>query len=303
MSDSSSPAASIRAPEWFVNAVATPKESGVIDVANCPIHYQCWGEKDRPGLMLVHGNGAHVGWWDFIAPFFIDRFRVAAFDLSGMGNSGHRPHYTSELYVEEIMAVCAVARMKGLPILLGHSFGGRLVLKAALLRGDDLAGIIMADSPFRAGKHRVDFAKRRAEGIKPKNLYPTYAAARERFRLNPAQPCDNKYIVDYIAKGSIQQTPEGWTWKFDPKLWSTFEYEKLFRDTLTDETKLWGFIYGEHSILFPEDVANYSCELVQSLTGAEVIRIRDAHHHLFLDQPLAFVDAVNNVLDTHHSLD
>lgn len=301
MSESVSPPQS--APEWFTQAITTPKESAVITVADCPIHYQCWGDKGRPGLILVHGNGAHVGWWDFIAPFFIDRYRVAAFDLSGMGDSGHRPHYTSELYVEEIMTVSAAADISGLPILLGHSFGGRLVLKAGLLRGDDVAGIIMADSPFRTGPPRVDFSRRRQEGVKPKNIYPTYEAARARFRLNPGQPCDNDYIVDYIAKGSIHQTAEGWTWKFDEKLWATFEYEKLFRDTLTKETKLWGFIYGEHSILFPERVENYSRELVQSTTDADIICIPNAHHHLFLDQPLAFVDAVNKVLAAHYSLD
>jgi pimeloyl-ACP methyl ester carboxylesterase len=38
-------------------------------------------------------------------------FRVAAIDLSGMGDSGWRAHYNSELRAEEIRAVIAAAQL------------------------------------------------------------------------------------------------------------------------------------------------------------------------------------------------
>ena len=83
----------IRAPEpdWFRWAISHPGQSQFVMVAGCRIHYLHWGrEPARPGergLLFVHGGGAHSHWWSYIAPYFTRDFRVAAIDLSGMGDS------------------------------------------------------------------------------------------------------------------------------------------------------------------------------------------------------------------------
>src|ERR1700724_2080267 len=87
------------APDWFRWAISSPKQSRVVTVEDCPIHYLFWPAQpetsiDR-GLLFVHGGGAHAQWWSFIAPYFTRDFRVAAVDLSGMGDSGRRASYRS----------------------------------------------------------------------------------------------------------------------------------------------------------------------------------------------------------------
>ena len=52
------------APEWFRDAVAQRYEKDFVDVDGAQIHYQSWSEPSKPGLLLVHGNGAHAHWWD-----------------------------------------------------------------------------------------------------------------------------------------------------------------------------------------------------------------------------------------------
>ena len=92
------------APGWFVKALATPYEERFIDVDGVPVHYLKWGgASDKPGIVLVHGNGAHAHWWTFIAPFLLEHYRVAALDLSGMGDSGHRAHYSPEGFAAEVV--------------------------------------------------------------------------------------------------------------------------------------------------------------------------------------------------------
>ena len=99
------------APDWFRWATSRPHQSQFVTVAGCRIHYLVWArEPGRPGergLLFVHGGGAHSHWWSYIAPYFTRDFRVAAIDLSGMGDSGWRAHYNSQLRAEEIRAVIA----------------------------------------------------------------------------------------------------------------------------------------------------------------------------------------------------
>ena len=47
-----------------------------------------WGREGAPGLLLLHGNGAHADWWSFIAPYLANDFRVAAMSWSGYGRLG-----------------------------------------------------------------------------------------------------------------------------------------------------------------------------------------------------------------------
>ena len=59
-------------PGWFKRAIETPFVNNNIEVDGVNIHYLSWGDDaDKPGLVFVHGNGAHAHWWTFIAPFFL----------------------------------------------------------------------------------------------------------------------------------------------------------------------------------------------------------------------------------------
>ena len=78
------------APQWFLDALATPPEHAETEVDGVPIHYRRWGSTARPGLVLVHGGAAHSGWWDHIAPLLAGEYCVVALDLSGHGDSGRR---------------------------------------------------------------------------------------------------------------------------------------------------------------------------------------------------------------------
>src|SRR5262245_29247983 len=206
------------APEWFRWALARSKQSRHVVVEGCPIHYLLWpagatAEHDR-GLLFVHGGGAHAHWWSFIAPYFVRDFRVAAIDLSGMGDSGRRQTYGSDIRAAEMRAVIADAPLGARPFVIGHSFGGFMTMKLASQYGDELAGAVIVDSPIRSPEEEI------ARPLTPPNwgnkkIYPSFEAALARFRLMPPQPCENEFIVEYIARHSLMRVEGGWTWKFD----------------------------------------------------------------------------------------
>ena len=274
------------APAWFLRAIETSSEEQRIVVAGTEIRYLDWGERGRPGLVFVHGGAAHAHWWSFIAPMFTGEWHAVALDLSGHGES------------EEVLAVSEAAGFPGPPVVVGHSLGGGITLQLASAYGDRLAGAVVVDTPVR----RPDPESRegaRGRAFRSPGTYSDEATALRHFRLVPSQPCENDFIVDHVGRLSLHETPSGWTWRFDPHLF----HQTLIplRDQLLSVRCRIAFFRGEFSTIVPEDTAAFMYELTGR--NAPFVSIPDAHHHLILDQPLAFVAALRTLLaDWEHSI-
>ncbi len=287
------------APEWFRRALAQKPEDLRVEVEGCEIHYLRWGEQDKPGIVLVHGGAAHAHWWSFIAPLLSSQYHVVALDLSGHGDSGRRPEYRREVWAEEVMAVARHAGIVGAPLLVGHSMGGIVCIAAAARFGDRLAGAIIVDSPVRRPDPESEEGTRGRAFRNPKT-YSDFETAVRKFRLIPPQPCENDWIVDHVARHSLHRTADGWTWKFDPVVFRRASPESI-QENLAQVRCRVAVLRGELSFLVTPDVADYMYELLDR--NAPVVEIPQAHHHLLLDQPLAFVSALRAILaDWEHSL-
>jgi pimeloyl-ACP methyl ester carboxylesterase len=280
------------APEWFTQAVSTPSEDRFVSVDRCRIHYLRWGQAGKPGLCFVHGGFAHAHWWDWIAPFFTDAFTVAALDLGGMGDSGHRAKYLVDIFAEEVTTVCAHAGLGDSPVLVGHSFGGRVALRTGAQAGARMGGIVLVDFPIRPPEYERERGQQRLTG-RTKEIYPNLETALNRFKLLPPQPCDNTFILDYIARRSLAKVKGGWSWKFDPRIFDERERRQPAEDLARLSCRVAAF-YGERSALFPPEIRDYMA--VRLAGRAPMIAVPEAHHHLFLDQPLAFVVGLRALL-------
>ncbi len=285
-------------PAWFQTAIATPFESHQLDHQGIRLHYRTWGNPNLPGLLLVHGGGAHAHWWTFLAPLLMQQYYVVALDLSGHGESDHRPHYAISTFATDALAVSQNAGFKSAPIFVGHSMGGLVSLAAAATHGELLKGAIIVDSPVR----KQDPESREGQygrSFRSAKVYPTLEEALKRFRLVPNQPCENSYIIDHIAKTSLKQVENGWTWKFDPNIFVNYTREPL-AEFLPRVTCRIAMMRGEFSTVVPPETGRFMYENLNR--SAPLIEIPQAHHHLILDQPLAFIAALRAVLaDWEHS--
>ncbi|MGI9666071.1 MAG: alpha/beta fold hydrolase [Acidimicrobiia bacterium] len=285
-------------PSWFVAAVKQIPSEHEVEVDGTLIRYLSWGDSDKPGLVFVHGGAAHAQWWSFIAPLFSNEWHAVAIDLSGHGDSGRRDTYSHRLWAEEVMAVAHDAGFPGPPVVVGHSLGGMVTIQTASTYGDELAGAVIVDAPVRRPSPEAEEGNAGREFRTP-GVYPSLERAKSHFRLVPPQPCDNDYIIDWIATHSIHDTAEGWTWKFDPRLFRGTIVP--LRDQLASVRCRVALFTGELSVIVPPDTAEYMYDLMGRV--APVIPIPEAHHHLMLDQPLAFVAALRTLLaDWNHSV-
>ena len=209
------------APDWFRRAMAVPFEDERVEVAGVVIHYLAWGKRGRRGLVFVHGGGAHAHWWTHLAATFAEDLRVVALDLSGHGDSGHRDAYDIEQWTEEVMAVAHHGGIAGRPVVIGHSMGGFVTIATAALHAEDLAGVIVCDSPVTEPDPEVE-RYRLKEAFGNPRTYTSVDVALARFRTVPPQEHYCDFVMDHVARRSLRAVDDGFRWKFDRHVFEQF---------------------------------------------------------------------------------
>jgi pimeloyl-ACP methyl ester carboxylesterase len=289
------------APAWFEHAIELRPERGFVDVDGAAIELLTWGERGKPGVLFLHGNGAHADWWSFIAPFFSADYRCAAISWAGMGRSGWRDSYSIESFIRDALACAEAAGLfqaHEKPLVVAHSFGASVAASMAAEQGKRLKATVIVDSGARPPEHQWRGPPQRTE---PNRVYPDLQSALARFRLMPPQGCPNLFIVDYIAREGIHPAPiqdgdgageQGWSWRFDPFIWSKMDLSKAWEsgEVLARAQCRLAFVWGAQSKLMNEDVIGYSRS--HAAYGTPFVEIPESEHHVLLDQPLALVSTL-----------
>jgi pimeloyl-ACP methyl ester carboxylesterase len=304
-------------PAWFRWAIAQEPEREFVQSMGIRLEALSWGERGKPGLLLVHGNSAHAEWWSPLAPYLAKDYRVTSMSLAGMGNSDWRDTYRFHDFAADAEAV---ARATGLydggrkPIYIGHSFGGGQVFFTAARYPEQMHAAVLVDTGFGGPPPEVlEERKKRAELLannpspdRPSRVYPTLEAALARFRLMPPQPAENHYVLDFIARRSLKRAPlpegekgpdgwgEGWSWKFDPNMWEKLDRtDGNFSGEMPKLRVPMIHLYGDKSRIIDRRRAGERGFLDEQVPEIE---IPDSHHHVMIDQPLALVAALRTLL-------
>lgn len=289
-------------PAWFLRALEVPREEGFVDVDGVPMHFFEWGDPAAPPVLMAHGFLSHARSFAFIAPYLSQDFRVVAYDLSGMGDSGVRVDCSIKNRAEEMIGVArALGMLDGpqKPIVVGHSFGAKVALNALGHAPEALMGAVICDLMVLRSSALDEFwsGERTSPGSgdpnRPHRRYPDYARARSRYVLSPPQPVGQPFLLDYMSYHSLRRDGDALVWKFSPEVFrreSERDQWRTIAERLVSTPGRKAIIYGENSGLFTPDSVSY----VRQLGGSRIpmIGIPEAHHHLMLDEPLAFVTAL-----------
>jgi pimeloyl-ACP methyl ester carboxylesterase len=98
---------------------------------------------EGPPILLLHGLGESTFTWRKIVPALAQTHRVIALDLKGFGRSD-KPLDQAYSADDQAALVAAFMESRGLKgvVLIGHSFGGTVALRAALVPSVQEAGRI-----------------------------------------------------------------------------------------------------------------------------------------------------------------
>ena len=172
------------------------------------------------------------------------------------------------------------------PAIVAHTLGPRL------------GGIVLVDGALAADNEDVEFDGVPVRGHRHR-VYPTLEQAIARFRFEPAQTCDNPYIMDFLARTSLGLTPaahggDGWSWRFDPDLRAKIGALPT-SDVLAPVPCRAALLFGDRSKLMTSE----RLDLIRRHTPRDApwIVIPDAGHHIMVDQPLALIAALRSLLE------
>jgi pimeloyl-ACP methyl ester carboxylesterase len=253
-----------------------PSDSGEVLVGGCSIAWAAWGAVEAPVAVLVHGAGAHMGWWDSVITELAGSFRVIAFDLSGNGDSAARDDYDGGEWAEEVLAVARQVG-GGRVLLVGHSLGGRISILAAARAPEIVRGLVLVDAPIRrpGTESRQRFVPRSSG-----RRYETLEQAAEAFHLKPPEPILNHDLLRRVAAGAYRRTDDGWSLKSDPNVYGRID-DATVADSLAEIDAPITMVYGGRSMSLDDDGRAF---LVEAHPGpTELVGIEDGFHHLTFD--------------------
>jgi magnesium chelatase accessory protein len=151
-------------------------EERLADAKGCRMRYFVGGPERAPSLVLVHGLGGAASNWAELAPMLAERRRVLVPDLPGHGGSSPLPAVPNlSVYADR---VALVAEREGMlpAAVVGHSLGGVVALRLALLRPDDVPALVLTSGAgISSTTRRAKFALRLLGIVKPRRLVAPFA--------------------------------------------------------------------------------------------------------------------------------
>lgn len=266
-----------------------PFENRFIEANGVRLHYLDYGTAGLTPMLCLHGGAVNAHWFDFVAAGFTANYHVRALDQRGHGDSARAqpPDYSYERYAADVAEVVKKLDPRDF-VLVGHSMGGLVSLVYAATYPGRVKKIVVIDSTLVARPDRVSVLHQ--IGGREGKSYATQRDFVDNFRVRPAGTTAAPEILRYLAERSGRQEPDGlWRHKFDRNVYS--------KRVLLDIPPHWNRIGvpvllvkgGRSDRITPAIVADAKSRCPQ----VDLIEVPGADHHVTLDNPGGFVDAVN----------
>lgn len=249
-------------------------------------------EGDGPPIVLVHGFGAALDWWDAIAPKLARDHRVIRLDLIGHGGteapgSGYAIERQAAL-VKAVLDKLDVMRA----VVVGHSMGGEVAAAFTVANPESVERLVLIDSPPKP-ETSFDLATRLG-------LFPIVGQALWRLRNDsvlrrglsqgfaPGFPVPDKFIVDLwqltytVFHNAHEESVAYVTERGTP--------ERLSR---LDPVPPLLVIYGTRDALIPAE----SAKLFETVPGARLVMIDGAGHSPMVEAPAKVLELIKDFVD------
>jgi pimeloyl-ACP methyl ester carboxylesterase len=279
--------------------------SRFVDAGGLRLHYLDYGTghethhetqhetESRPAILCVHGGAAHAHWFDYVAPFLSPRYHVRALDQRGHGNSDwvDPPAYSYQDYASDLAQVAEKLDLRDF-VLIGHSMGGMVSLVYAATYPGRVGKLVIVDTSMKLSEDRI--AAMRDRGSRPGSSYATREELITRYRMLPAGTLARPDVIRHMGARSARQFPDGtWRHRFDRNVYAI--RESVDGMQYWEQIKIPALVIkGDRSPrITPEIYAGVKARCPQ----AELAEVPMSDHHVTLDNPSGFAQALQAFLD------
>lgn len=252
-----------------------------IEINNLKINYEKLGPDTKTNVVLLHGWGTNIKTWGPVLSEISKKLKTYAIDFPGFGESDKPDEsYTVEDYSKIVYEFINRLNLEHV-ILVGHSFGGRVIIKLVGKLGYKPDKIILVDSA----------------GIKPKKKIKTKL---KELTFKFIKKCANLFLGKAKAKRIID--------KYKNKMGSE-DYKnaddtmkEVFKNVINEDLRQYLpninvptlLIWGDRDLDTPVADAKIMEELIPN---AGLAIINGTGHFSFLENPNYFMIIVNKFLE------
>jgi pimeloyl-ACP methyl ester carboxylesterase len=274
-------------------ARAAPFESRFIEVNGVKLHYLDYGTAGCTPLLCLHGGAVNAHWFDFVAQAFTPDYHMRSFDQRGHGDSAwaEPPEYSYDAYAADVAEIVKKLDLRDF-VMMGHSMGGLVSLIYAATYPGRVKKLVLIDSTLVSTPDRV--ALLHQVGNREGKTYSTHDDFIENFRVRPAGTTAAPEILRYLAERSGRHSADGlWRHKFDRNVYA--------KRAMIDIPSYWDRIEIPALYVKGGRSNRITPEIIEDATARcpyfELIEVPEADHHVTLDNPPGFVEAVRGWLD------
>lgn len=249
------------------------------------LNYKKLGDSGEP-LIILHGLMGSLDNWQTMARQLADHMQVYIVDQRNHGRSPHADTHSYQDMVddlEEFMQQCGLERAH----LLGHSMGGKVVMKFALQHPEKVLSLVVADMGMRGYKPHHDQV---FDALFRIDLDSIERRSDAEEQMEPLMP---DYGMRQFLLKSLDRSKEGkYEWKFNlDVLFNEYHYivEPVGEEGMLDVPVL-AIKGGNSGYVNDDDIANYKEHFPQ----VKVVTIDGAGHWLHAEAPKKFLEALRS---------
>lgn len=271
------------------------------------LNTQCTGH-GGPAVILIPGLGSGAWVWHDTVTALEDEYHVCAVTLAGF-NGTSAPDAESGWMdlAAESLAQLIRERELGKPVLIGHSLGGTLALQFATQHSDMIAGVVAVDGlPVFPGTEKLTAEQRKARA----DLIRKQMAqvSQEQFAAQQLAYMQRMGVIDQKLAARIGKLQA----KSDPAAVAQYMAEDIALDLRPDLGKITVPVLaispyyeadfkraaaaGMMPMMSEEQKTAYYRSLLDGIEQLSVMSISPARHFVMLDQPEAFLAAIETYL-------
>lgn len=235
------------------------------------------GPGGAPELLLIPGITSPAVTWGFVGERLAERFDVHILDVRGRGLSQSGDlDYTLDAMADDAVAL---ARRMNRPVVLGHSMGARIAIRAARKDPQPFAGLVLVDPPV-SGPNRRPYPANWAWYGDSIRMAEQGCSAEDMLKFCPTWTEDQRALraewLHTCRWGAIRQAFDG------------FSTDDIHADMPEIKLPARLVIAGGATVILPEDAE----EIRGLMPQIEIRRVEGAGHMIPWDDLDGFLDAV-----------